>query len=365
MIESFLVFSCVLYVLEYCALRIGLGRVHRLPRVVPDRYPAITVLVAARNEEKNIGRCMRALLQQDYPADRMQIIVVNDDSEDRTLAIMETMAREHPGRVTIVSTVPEQTHAKGKARAIAQGMDHAEGEFVLLTDADCAPPVTWARAVAEYFNAGVDVCGGFTVIEAHDLFSTTQQLDWIHLQTLGSCALALSYPVGVIGNNFSFRRAAYEAVGGYRGVQFTVTEDFALFRAMVEHGSKAIFPCDFQAQMLTLPCATMTDMLSQKHRWTRGGMRNTIPGYTIFVVAFFMLVAFSIAPFVSPTAWITVWLVKFACDLMLFVPTMRRLRCTGQLKYLFFFEFYFVAQVLVTPFLLMNSTVVWKGRAYR
>lgn len=365
MIEIFLIISCALYLLEYGAFAVALRRVHRLPRIVPPEYPVISILVAARNEEKNIGRCLRGLLEQDYPAERMQLIVVNDESEDRTLQIIKKMAREHEGRVTIVSTHPEDSHAKGKARAIAQGMDHATGEIVLLTDADCLPPPTWARSVVEYFTPEVDVCGGFTSIEAHDLFSLAQKLDWLHLQTLGSCALGLGYPVGVIGNNFSFRRAAYEAVGGYRSVPFTVTEDFALFRAMAEKGYRAIFPCDFEAQMFTLPCATMKEMLRQKHRWSRGGMENTIPGYSIFLVALLGLIAFSVAPFVSPAAWISVWLLKFGCDLMLFIPNMRRLRCIGQLRYFLLFEFYFVVQVIATPVFLMNTTVVWKGRAYR
>jgi cellulose synthase/poly-beta-1,6-N-acetylglucosamine synthase-like glycosyltransferase len=365
MLESFFIISCVLYLLEYSALRAGIARVHALPRVVPASWPAITVLVAARNEGANIGRCLTGLLKQDYPADRMQIIAVNDDSEDTTLAVMRRIAREHPGRLTIVNTAPEETHARGKARAIAQGMDHATGEIILLTDADCVPPATWARSVVEYFTPDVDVCGGFTVISAHDLFSAAQQLDWLHLQTIGSAALALGYPVGVIGNNFSFRREAYESVGGYRGVPFTVTEDFALFQAMAEKGYRSIFPCDYQAQMFTLPCATMRDMLRQKHRWARGGMESTIPGYMIFVVGFLMLAAFSIAPFTGLKNWIVVWTVKFACDLMVFVPNMRRLRCVGQLRFFLLFEFYFVAQVFVTPIFLMNKTVIWKGRAYR
>lgn len=365
MIEIFLIVACVVYVLHYSLAWIGLRRSRRLRRRVPEVYPMISVVVAARNEEANIERCIGMLLAQDYPADRMQIVAVNDDSDDRTLSIIERLARDHPGRITIVCTTHEQTHARGKARAIAQGMDHATGEIILLTDADCAPPRPWARAVVEYFGPGVDVYGGFTIIEAHDYFSAAQQLDWIHLQTLGSCALALGYPVGVIGNNFAFRRSAYDAVGGYRKVMFSVTEDFALFLAMCRNGSGALFPCDRDIRMFTRPCATLAEVLRQKQRWARGGTENTIPGYLVFVVALLMLIAFSIAPFVSVAAWCAVWSLKFACDLLVVYPNMLRLGLRGQLRYFLLFEFYFVAQSLVTPILLMNKTVVWKGRAYR
>ncbi len=365
MIETFLIVSCAVYILQYSLSFIGLRRSHRLPRRVPDLYPGISVVVASRNEEHNIERCLGMLLAQDYPADSMQIVAVDDESDDRTLAIIERLAHEHPGRITVVRTHPEQTHARGKARAIAQGMDHATGEIILLTDADCAAPAPWARGVVEYFAAGADLFGGFTLIEAHDYFSAAQQLDWVHLQTLGSATLGMGHAVGVIGNNFAFRRAAYDAVGGYRGVPFTVTEDFALFLAMWQKGFRAVFPCDRDIRMFSRPCDTLAEVLRQKQRWARGGTENTLPGYLIFVSALLMLIAFTIAPWISAAAWCVVWGVKFACDLLVMAPNMARLGIAGQLRYFILFEFYFIAQALVTPILLMNKTVVWKGRAYR
>ncbi len=365
MVEIFLIVSSVLYAVKYLTLRVGMARVARIRTAVPEVYPHITVVVASRNEERNIGRCLHALLQQDYPAGRMQIIAVNDESEDRTLGIIQRIAGEHPGRVTAVSTVPEASDVRGKPRAIAQGIDHATGDIILLTDADCIPPAIWARSIVEHFTPGVDVCGAFTLVRAHDFFTAAQQLDWIHLQSVGSSAMGLGYAVGVVGNNFSFRRSAYEGVGGYRGIQFMVTEDFALQRAMTRNGSNAIYTCSFETRNFTMPCPTLGDVIRQKQRWARGGEKSTIPGYTIYAIAMLMLIAFSIAPFVSAAAWIGVWSVKFACDLLLLVPVMRRLRSSGQLRYFLLFEFYFVAQLMVIPLLLTNRTVVWKGRAYR
>jgi len=365
MIEIFLIVACVSYLLEYTIFRVAMRRVHRLAHPAASEYPMISVVVAARNEERNIGRCLHALLAQDYPADRMQIVAVNDESDDATCAIMQRIAAQHPGRITVISTAPEDSHAKGKARAIAQGMDHATGGIILLTDADCMPPAVWAGSVIRHFTPDVDVCGAFTLVRADGLFSAMQQLDWMHLQTLGSCALALGFPVGVVGNNFSFRRSAYDAVGGYRNVRFTVTEDYALFRAMYLSGARTIYPCGAGTGNITMPCATLGEVVRQKQRWARGGVENTLPGYTIFTIALLMLVAFSIAPFVSLHAWAAVWSIKFACDLMLMFPTMRRLHCAGQLRYFAPFQFYFITQLFVIPLLLTSRKVVWKGREYR
>jgi cellulose synthase/poly-beta-1,6-N-acetylglucosamine synthase-like glycosyltransferase len=365
MIESFLWFACTLYAIEYTFFLFGQRRIPRLPRSARATYPQLTILVAARNEARNIRRCLEALLAQDYPDDRLQIIAVDDDSDDATRAIMHEVSDRHRNRVTVVATHEEHSHARGKARAIAQGIDHATGEIILLTDADCVAPPTWARGAVEHFVDGVDAFGGFTVIRSSDYFSAVQQLDWIHLQSLAAGGLAFNVPLGVIGNNFGFRREAYEQVGGYRSVGFSVTEDFALFRAMHRRGRRVVFPCTRDTEMLTLPCASLADVLSQKQRWSRGGMETGVRGWAVLIIAVFMMAALLIAPFVSPIAWVGVWSTKFTFDLAVMTPTLKRLGRLSSLRYFLLFQFYFVAQALVVPFLLMNRTVVWKGRAYR
>lgn len=365
MIEQFLWFACILYALEYTAFLAGQRRIARLARRVPASYPTISVIVAARNEARNIERCLESLLAQDYPRDRIELITVDDESTDATRAIMRDVSCRNGDRITVVATREEPSRARGKARAIAQGIDHARGEIVLLTDADCVAPPSWARATVEHFVDGVDALGGFTVIRAHDYFSAVQQLDWIHLQSLAASGMAFNVPLGIIGNNFAFRRDAYDEVGGYRAVDFSVTEDFALFRAMHRRGRRVVFPCALDAAMTTLPCESLAVVLSQKQRWSRGGMETGARGYAVLVVALFMMAALVVAPFVSPLAWAAVWGTKFVCDLAVMIPTLVRLDRVRALRYFLLFEFYFIAQALVVPFLLMNRTVVWKGRSYR
>jgi 1,2-diacylglycerol 3-beta-glucosyltransferase len=365
MIESFLWIACGLYAVEYTFFLFGQRRVAMLERRAPTDAPRVTVLVAARNEAANIARCLESLLAQDYPSDRLQIVAVDDESEDGTRSIMHALAEGSGDRLTVVTTCDDPSHARGKARAIAQGIDHATGEIVLLTDADCTAPPTWARAVIEHFVDGVDALGGFTVIRADDLFSAVQQLDWVHLQSLAAAGLAFNVPLGVIGNNFAFRRDAYEHVGGYRSVSFSVTEDYALFRAMHDRGRRVVFPCTKELEIETLPCASIVEVLNQKQRWSRGGMETGVRGWMVLIIAALMMAAVVIAPFAGIVPWIVVWSTKFLFDLAVMTPTLARLGRLGSLRSFLAFEFYFVAQALVVPFLLMRSTVVWKGREYR
>ncbi len=366
-IETLLVAVSALYAVEYILLTFGRYRSARLPRRNGgDARYHVSVVVAARDEEHTIGACLECLLAQDYPAELTEVIVVNDESSDATAEVIARVAARHPGRVTSVETIADSSHVTGKARAIAQGVDRATGELFLFTDADCLPPPTWIRTVSNYFCDDVDGFGSFTLVRGASLFSRIQHLDWLHLHAIGSGASGLGLMLGVIGNNMAVRRSAYESVGGYRSIPFSVTEDFALFVAIGNRGGRLIFPCDRDASMVTHPCPTIADVIRQKQRWARGGAGGRLfPGGFVLIIAVLMLSAFVCAPFVSPVAWGVVWGTKFLADLTLIIPTARRLESGRPLNSFLLFEFYFLAQAIVTPFLLARRTVVWKGRAYR
>lgn len=363
-IEVLLLIFSALYFVEYALFYYGAYLSRNVPRVPHKTYaPTISIIIAARNEEKDISYCISSLISQSYDKNKTEIILINDESEDNTLPIMKKFQQES-SVIKIVNVVPEVSHLKGKARALAQGLDIASGEIILITDADCVAHKDWAKSIVEFANQGVDIVAGFSVIKNKDVFSSVQQLDWIHLQTMSSAGMALNRPLGIIGNNFSFRKKCYDAIGGYRNIPFTVTEDFALFEQMRKQNFSAIYPCLVEATIFTQPCKTVVNVMKQKHRWSRGGRKMELHGYLVLAIAFFMMLSFVVAPFVSTKMWLTVWLIKFTSDFLLMFPTLGRLRLLGQMKYFFLFEFYFIAQAFVVPILLTQKAVVWKGRVY-
>ncbi|HET7152311.1 MAG TPA: glycosyltransferase, partial [Candidatus Kapabacteria bacterium] len=193
--------------------------------------PAITVVVAARNEEKTIARCIHSLAALDYPADKLEIILMNDGSVDNTATIISSLLTSYPA-IKYFDVQEENSHLRGKTAALAQAFDMAKGEIFISTDADCAVPPQWLKEVASYFDAKTGIVGGFTLQEYSSLFSAVQSLDWAYLLTHASSGAGLGTPIGCIGNNLAIRREAYESMGGYRNIPFSVTEDFALLKAV-------------------------------------------------------------------------------------------------------------------------------------
>mgnify|MGYP000849672321 FL=1 len=104
----------------------------------------LTVIIPARNEEKNIGILLQALKQQSYPASLIEIIVIDDHSTDRTATIVQSF----PG-VKLIRLQEEGINSY-KKKAIEKGIAAATGELIVTTDADCIPSKDWLKMIAAF-----------------------------------------------------------------------------------------------------------------------------------------------------------------------------------------------------------------------
>ena len=121
--------------------------------------PLVSVLIPARNEEKNIALCIDALLKQDYR--NYEILVIDDNSEDRTYGIIQGIA-EKDKRVRVFKGKPLLADWYGKAFALEQLLSHAKGEILIFTDADTVhSPTSISWAVTNIKTAGADFISGY------------------------------------------------------------------------------------------------------------------------------------------------------------------------------------------------------------
>nr|MBP6510203.1 glycosyltransferase [Candidatus Kapabacteria bacterium] len=162
---TLLVISTTIYAARLAFFLIGQAR-PTPQRVVSTEVPFVSVIVPARNEEANLERCLTALSASDYPADRFEIIVVNDRSDDATEQVLEDLAAKLPKvRPLHRRDTLDHPNLKGKPGALQHGIDHATGSVYVLTDADCLVHREWLRTmVAPFADETVSLVCGFTVI---------------------------------------------------------------------------------------------------------------------------------------------------------------------------------------------------------
>jgi cellulose synthase/poly-beta-1,6-N-acetylglucosamine synthase-like glycosyltransferase len=200
-----------LYVLETLVLIAALYK--KIPTRTFSVLPKISVVVAARNEEKHIDACLRSLTMLDYPSDKLEVIIADDRSQDRTPEIIQRYAAQYP---FVKYLLVHESHIKGKGNAIHQAATLATGEFILMTDADCTVKPTWAKDTLKYFTDETGLVCGITLPRTSRAFERIQALNWCYLLSTGSAVAAIGLPIGGIGNNFSFRRSTYFEVGAMK-----------------------------------------------------------------------------------------------------------------------------------------------------
>ncbi|RMF60847.1 MAG: glycosyltransferase, partial [Calditrichaeota bacterium] len=132
----------------------------RLRRQTTAGKPRVSVVVAARNEAKNIGSCLQALLRQTYPRDLTEIIVVDDRSTDETPQLISVYQQRNPGLLLSKRLTAPEPGVSPKKRALQEGIVLASGEIIQTTDADCVPPPRWIEQTVALFTAEVGIVIG-------------------------------------------------------------------------------------------------------------------------------------------------------------------------------------------------------------
>jgi len=329
--------------------------------------PGVSIIIAARNEEEHIGACLESIVRLTYPQDLLEVIVVNDRSTDRTSDIVNGFADRH-AHIRVLQIGKETELPPGKANAVMSAIDVSRGEILMFTDADCIVPPAWVEnTVSHYSDSSVGVVAGFTSLAGDSPFAEMQALDWFVLSSVAAATTRLGLPVTAVGTNLSVRRSAYDSVGGYRKIPFSVTEDYALFHAITTSGKwKARFPMDITTLVTSTPCLSIGQLFSQKKRWFTGGRGMDAKSLLIFsfpyVFSFLILCGLFVAPL---WAFCLAIAAKLSVDFLLCLPSILTFRRRSLLFVYPLFEIYYYIYVLLfPPLVLFGGKITWKERTF-
>jgi cellulose synthase/poly-beta-1,6-N-acetylglucosamine synthase-like glycosyltransferase len=325
--------------------------------------PRVSILVAARNEEASIERCLRALANLTYPADRLEIIVADDHSTDNTVAIVEAFIQDKP-QFRLLRVRERLGRAKDKSNALAHLCRAATTDYFLFTDADMAVAPGWAEAMVAAATPGVGVVTGITTSDG-SLFGRLQGLDWLFGLNVIRVLADRGLPASAVGNNMLMTRAAYESLGGLENMHCTVSEDLQLFRAAVDRGWGFRHLCEPQALGISEPMPTVKALLRQRKRWMKsaGGLPWYLTGlfglYGVFYAVLFW-------PGFLPGAVVAgVYAAKVALQTLFLALTLRQAGHRENLGVLLLYELYLcVMSLAVLVFMFWPGRLEWKERRY-
>ncbi len=281
---------------------VNLRFLRRTPRrkLGEAELPFVSICVPARNEAANIERCVRSLMAQRYP--RLEILVLDDCSEDETGRIVGRLVEEAPGRVRLMGGRPLPEGWVGKVHACHQLSEAARGERMLFTDADTEfhpECIRYAVEVAEAKGAdlltGVPrlVAVGFWEHQAVPLLAAAAgsllPLPWIERPGLGLAA-------GGSGAFLFFRRGTYAAIGGHAGIRGEIVEDLKLCRAVKAAG--------FRVGVADLASYVSCRMYRSLPEVWEGFSKNMFAAVGMNVTAFIAVGVLVAALWLTPWVWL-------------------------------------------------------------
>ena len=239
---------------------------HAAANSIPwEEFPTVSVIIPARNEEKNIGQLLKALLQQDFPAEKLEIMVVDDHSEDQTAAIVAGFSKVH------LLQLCEEGLNSYKKKALEKGVAAACGELIVCTDADCIPTKEWlSELVRNYLTRdAVFVAAPVVLTNEGSLLGRFQTLDFLVLQGITGAGIQQGNLSMANGANMAYPKKIFEEVEGYRGVDKLASGDdfFLVHKIAKRYPGKIIFVKSPDAIVKTATLPHWKDFIQQRIRW--------------------------------------------------------------------------------------------------
>jgi glycosyltransferase involved in cell wall biosynthesis len=208
---------------------------------IEKKFPKISIILPARNEEKFIRHCIDSLLKQDYPD--FEIILVNDESTDKTLEIMKEFEKSHPAKIKVVNVTHRDENWIGKNWACYQGYLKSNGNLLLFTDADsCHSEKTLSLAVQNIIHNRLDAITVMPMLLCYDFLTKVTipiLTTFMHTRFSPLKVNNAKSRVGYfIGSYFIINRDTYEKVGTHESVKHEIIEDGALGKKVKEANFK-------------------------------------------------------------------------------------------------------------------------------
>jgi len=271
------------------------------------QQPLVSILIPARNEEKNIANCVTACLAQNHT--NVEVLVLDDNSEDRTRQIVNTLSKSNQ-RVKLLAGAPLPEGWLGKNWACHQLSGQAKGEYLLFVDADVVmKPQAVGIALSAMKEHRLSMFSIFPtqILSGPGAALVIPIMNWLLLNFLPLKQVYKGESPSLVAANgqfIMFEREAYKKNGGHLAVKNKVVEDMELARSVKRRGDKLMTALGGEV----VECRMYPDLASS----IKGFTKNFYPGFAMPALLFFVMITFFILVYLLPFILIflnTLWLI--------------------------------------------------------
>lgn len=368
--------SSLIYFLIDTFLSKGLNKIkNKIPNIYPQNL-SVSILICARNEEKNIISCLKCLKEQDYPFEKWELLVANDRSSDKTQELLEQFKSEFAGNMTIIEIKEVPKGHSPKKNALSQLQKIVSNEIVITTDADCLVPNTWISAIiAEYEEKKSDMVIGHSAYteskNTSTLFWGVQSLDFFSHAAVAAAAVGAKIPINSNANNFSYRKKIYDEVGGYQQLEHIASgDDDLLMHKFILSKKKIDYCVNPKSFVYTKPQEKLSGIWQQRKRWASKTIYYTLPTLTMlsFVFLYYIMISilmiWGLFDFRILIMGITAWIIKTLADYIVVNKAAIILEKKNLMRYYFITSLTHIPGIIASVFGGVLGNFEWKGQSH-
>lgn len=334
-----------------------------------EKLPSVAVVVSAKNEEHDILTCLESLEALTYDKTKLEIILIDDQSTDNTLSLIQETAKRNPHFKVLSTLDAPENKLKAKGKGIAWGIKNTDAEWIFITDADGAVHKNWIEHMLSGADETTGMIGGMVTVKPRSLLAIFERVSWAYTLPFAFGMAGFGGEFICVGPNMALRKSIYDDAGGLENSDFRVAEDLALFR-MVEKSAYGVKSYVSKETKIDLePVPSLKHLTSQQRRWLKGGFEGGWKYWIGLVLAFGLhnlISIFSIIGlFISFKTTLILLVIKSSLDFVMLINEKILLNEKKMLRYFPFMEMYILVTFLWLPIsLLINSTIHWKGDNY-
>ncbi len=343
--------------------------------IVPTN--SFTVVVPARNEAENIGKCLLSILQQNYPTDLFEILVIDDFSTDGTPDIIKDLQTKHSNLklIKLADVLVEKHLNSYKKKAIEIAIQSSQKNWIITTDADCLAKPYWLGSYNNYIQQNNVVFVGAPVVFTNDgsLLQSFQCIDFMALQGVTAATVSAGFHAMCNGANLAFKKAVFYEVDGYKNVDAIASGDdmFLMNKIQNKYPEKIGFLYHPNAVISTAPMPTIKSFLNQRIRWA--SKTNNYKDVRIIAILWMILllnIALVVMPFIGIFMPIILlyWLALLAVKTFVEVAFAVKIAAFFSIKLQWWHVLLQLPHILYTSLagcFVLSGSYQWKGRTVK
>jgi len=328
--------------------------------------PVVSVIIATHNEAQNLANCLEALTWQDYPADKFELVVVNDRSTDATAAVLsQWSSRFSRFRTATIYATPASIAPK--KYALKKGIEVSCNEILCFTDADCQPPAHWLSDLTAEFTQDVGMVVGLAplttaVSAAPPLWQKLLVYEsWLN-NLFALAAIRQGFPLSCTGRNLAYRKTAFNQIQGFNEIAHSLSGDDDLLMHLIQKKTswQIAAMADSEAAVTSKTVGSLRQLWTQRTRHFSTGKYYPIEKKLFYLIWHGTTILLTLMPILALAIpalsfWFAVQMlaIKWVADFIFHWLVFKR---NGQLHLLK----YFIPFELINPiYLLIVGTIGW------